>query len=145
MNMTIESLLECSVCLELLNERHKVLPCQHTFCTQCLEDISWRNKGELRCPECRTLVLVPISNLPSNIILNRILGNLSNQMTDTSLPSSPFHSASTMTSSIPPKIEHPVLKQFPEVWHGYLGLEGDFSKVKNIVYTTLVIERWESK
>ena len=130
MNMAIESLLECSVCLELLNERHKVLPCQHTFCTQCLEDISWRNKGELRCPECRTLVLVPISNLPSNIILNRILGNLSNQMTDTSLPSSPLH---TMSTNVP-KIENPVLKQFPEVWHGYLGLEGDFSKVNFYFY-----------
>jgi hypothetical protein len=29
-----------------------------------------------RCPECRTLIVTPIANLPSNIILMRILGNL---------------------------------------------------------------------
>lgn len=35
---TLNDLLECSVCLDRL-EDSKVLPCQHTFCTQCLEVI----------------------------------------------------------------------------------------------------------
>ena len=35
----IGSLLECSVCLEPLGSNHKVLPCQHTFCLPCLEDV----------------------------------------------------------------------------------------------------------
>ena len=34
---TLEFVLECSVCLEPLTTSHKVLPCQHTFCVQCLQ------------------------------------------------------------------------------------------------------------
>lgn len=34
---TLEDLLECSVCLEQLDQSSKVLPCQHTFCRKCLE------------------------------------------------------------------------------------------------------------
>ena len=35
--MDLSDLLECSVCLEQLSSSNKVLPCQHTFCTQCLK------------------------------------------------------------------------------------------------------------
>ena len=35
--MDLSDLLECSVCLEQLSHLNKVLPCQHTFCTQCLK------------------------------------------------------------------------------------------------------------
>ncbi|CAG09231.1 unnamed protein product [Tetraodon nigroviridis] len=39
-------LLECSVCLERLDTTAKVLPCQHTFCRRCLENIvSSRNES----------------------------------------------------------------------------------------------------
>uniref|UniRef100_A0A8C6SF86 RING-type E3 ubiquitin transferase n=1 Tax=Neogobius melanostomus TaxID=47308 RepID=A0A8C6SF86_9GOBI len=48
-------LLECSVCLERLDTTAKVLPCQHTFCRRCLENIL-SSRNELRCPECRILV-----------------------------------------------------------------------------------------
>uniref|UniRef100_A0A8C6SJ77 SH3 domain containing ring finger 3 n=1 Tax=Neogobius melanostomus TaxID=47308 RepID=A0A8C6SJ77_9GOBI len=47
-------LLECSVCLERLDTTAKVLPCQHTFCRRCLENIL-SSRNELRCPECRIL------------------------------------------------------------------------------------------
>ena len=87
-----DSWLECSVCLEALTTNHRVLPCQHTFCLPCLQDLSSsakiknqkiseltngpsyknENKGFL-CPECRTLVEIAIDKLPSNVILNRIL------------------------------------------------------------------------
>ncbi len=72
----LADLLECSVCLEPLGLNHKVLPCQHTFCLPCLEDIVKKRKGELLCPECRTLVDIPIDSLPSNVILNRLLSGL---------------------------------------------------------------------
>jgi len=65
-------LLECSVCLEQLSEYNKVLPCQHTFCTQCLKDVM-KKKGELLCPECRSKVEVDILALPPNILVNRLL------------------------------------------------------------------------
>ncbi|CAG5123812.1 unnamed protein product, partial [Candidula unifasciata] len=71
----ISELLECSVCLERLDQSCKVLPCQHTFCRKCLEEIIL-TKQELRCPECRALVTVRVSDLPTNILVVRILEGL---------------------------------------------------------------------
>jgi len=88
-------LLECSVCLEPLDLSHKVLPCQHTFCIACLEDLASKQKEKkgvateedsnglprppilFLCPECRAEIRTPISSLPTNVILNRILSGLS--------------------------------------------------------------------
>ncbi|XP_067134442.1 E3 ubiquitin-protein ligase SH3RF1-like isoform X2 [Centruroides vittatus] len=68
----LNDLLECSVCLEQLDSTSKVLPCQHTFCKRCLEDIVSCHK-ELRCPECRILVETKVEDLPCNILLIRLL------------------------------------------------------------------------
>ncbi|XP_076117620.1 E3 ubiquitin-protein ligase SH3RF3-like isoform X2 [Mytilus galloprovincialis] len=69
---SLNELLECSVCLDRLDHTSKVLPCQHTFCRRCLEEIV-STKGELRCPECRYLVEIRVEELPSNILLIRLL------------------------------------------------------------------------
>lgn len=34
---TLNDLLECSVCLDRLKPNARVLPCQHTFCFDCLK------------------------------------------------------------------------------------------------------------
>ncbi|XP_036619362.1 E3 ubiquitin-protein ligase SH3RF1 [Trichosurus vulpecula] len=68
-------LLECPVCLERLDASAKVLPCQHTFCKRCLLGIVG-SRNELRCPECRTLVGCGVDELPSNILLVRLLDGL---------------------------------------------------------------------
>ncbi|XP_064636189.1 E3 ubiquitin-protein ligase SH3RF1-like isoform X2 [Lineus longissimus] len=68
----LNELLECSVCLDRLDTTSKVLPCQHTFCKRCLDEII-STKSELRCPECRALVEIPVDELPSNILLMRLL------------------------------------------------------------------------
>uniref|UniRef100_A0A3P9J5V1 E3 ubiquitin-protein ligase SH3RF1 n=1 Tax=Oryzias latipes TaxID=8090 RepID=A0A3P9J5V1_ORYLA len=68
-------LLECPVCLERLDASAKVLPCQHTFCRRCLQGIL-SSRGELRCPECRTLVECAVDDLPSNILLVRLLDGI---------------------------------------------------------------------
>ena len=94
---TLSDLLECSVCLESLDLHHKVLPCQHTFCLSCLEDVIAKNKKSggnqvekagvlFLCPECRYEVTTPVSSLPTNVILNRILSGLqtTTQQTTTS-------------------------------------------------------------
>ncbi|NXK95487.1 SH3R2 ligase, partial [Formicarius rufipectus] len=62
----------CPVCFEKLDATAKVLPCQHTFCKPCLQRIL-KSQKELRCPECRTLVLCSIEQLPSNLLLVRLL------------------------------------------------------------------------
>ncbi|XP_033743487.1 E3 ubiquitin-protein ligase SH3RF3-like isoform X2 [Pecten maximus] len=69
---SLNELLECSVCLERLDGTSKVLPCQHTFCRRCLDEIVC-TKHELRCPECRTLVEIRVEDLPLNILLVRLL------------------------------------------------------------------------
>lgn len=72
---SLNELLECSVCLDRLDHTSKVLPCQHTFCRRCLDEI-YGTKRELRCPECRTLVEIAVEELPSNILLIRLLEGL---------------------------------------------------------------------
>ncbi|KAI8040156.1 E3 ubiquitin-protein ligase SH3RF1 [Drosophila gunungcola] len=69
---TLNDLLECSVCLDRLDTTSKVLPCQHTFCRKCLQDIV-ASQHKLRCPECRILVSSKIDELPPNVLLMRIL------------------------------------------------------------------------
>lgn len=73
----LNDLLECSVCLERLDTSSKVLPCQHTFCKKCLEEIV-NTHHELRCPECRILVDVKVDDLPPNVLLMRILEGMRN-------------------------------------------------------------------
>ncbi|XP_028291520.1 E3 ubiquitin-protein ligase SH3RF3-like isoform X2 [Gouania willdenowi] len=68
-------LLECSVCLERLDTTARVLPCQHTFCRRCLENIV-SSRNELRCPECRILVECGVDDLPANILLVRLLDGI---------------------------------------------------------------------
>jgi len=83
----LSEILECSVCLERLDHTSKVLPCQHTFCKRCLEEIQSARK-ELRCPECRILVHEEIDDLPANILLVRILEGL-NRKTPTAVERPP--------------------------------------------------------
>lgn len=79
---TLNDLLECSVCLERLDTSSKVLPCQHTFCKKCLEEIVDKHK-ELRCPECRILVPSKVDELPPNVLLMRILEGMRNAIPKT--------------------------------------------------------------
>ncbi|XP_034036436.1 E3 ubiquitin-protein ligase SH3RF1 isoform X2 [Thalassophryne amazonica] len=77
-------LLECPVCLERLDASAKVLSCQHTFCRRCLQGIVG-SRGELRCPECRTLVECAVDELPSNILLVRLLDGIKQRPRKTGL------------------------------------------------------------
>lgn len=66
----------CLLCLTR-NGDPRVLPCLHTFCTRCLEDIS-RRGGLLRCPTCQQEVGaedLALDCLPSNFfnILNVVV------------------------------------------------------------------------
>ena len=74
----LKDLLTCSYCNDRLDERSQVLPCQHTFCTKCL-NIVVEEKGHLQCPECGTdYPELDIENLPKNMLLLRILEGLKN-------------------------------------------------------------------
>ena len=71
--------LSCSICLDVLCEP-KTLPCLHSFCKACLEDIvqAGRNK-ELLCPNCRKPFVVPgnsIDSFPTNFQLISLIERL---------------------------------------------------------------------
>jgi len=85
---SLNELLECSVCLEMLDHTSKVLPCQHTFCRRCLDEIV-STKHELRCPECRTIVEIKVEDLPTNILLVRLLEGIKTKQSNDERSRSP--------------------------------------------------------
>ncbi|XP_078665205.1 uncharacterized protein LOC144907730 [Branchiostoma floridae x Branchiostoma belcheri] len=61
--------LSCSICLELFT-RPKVLPCQHTFCQDCLRD-HVEVRMPFQCPNCRRHFELPpqgVAGLPDNLM-----------------------------------------------------------------------------
>ncbi|XP_070204733.1 tripartite motif-containing protein 3-like [Littorina saxatilis] len=55
--------LTCSLCLEILTSP-KLLPCSHTYCLKCLEDLtSRRGSGSFLCPQCRGDVTIPVGGV----------------------------------------------------------------------------------
>lgn len=105
---TLNDLLECSVCLERLDTSSKVLPCQHTFCKKCLEEILTTHK-ELRCPECRILVEAKIEELPPNVLLMRILEGMKNAGNPVSKKRGPVVRQGTQ-AALPPSNQSPSLQ-----------------------------------
>jgi len=137
---TLSDLLECSVCLESLDLHHKVLPCQHTFCLSCLEDVIAKNKKSggnqvdkagvlFLCPECRYEVTTQVSSLPTNVILNRILSGLqtTTQQTTTSSTTSatPQNLGISSTTTVPNEDD--------------LGKKNSFSQIKKAPPAPLAI------
>ena len=74
--------LTCAICQDLLNEP-KILPCLHSFCTDCLKEWSGKltnldpSKRHLECPLCRAKVLLSTSRaveeLPSHFSAIRLV------------------------------------------------------------------------
>ena len=70
-------LFECLLCFEQLRDRSKVLPCQHTFCRECLDNW-YAKKGYLQCPECRVDYQgTTVDSLSPNVFLERIINEFS--------------------------------------------------------------------
>ena len=83
--MDIKTLLDnlheevsCSVCMTTFTEP-KILPCLHSFCLHCLNEILRTSGGHdmIACPECRREVQVPssgnLNDLPTNFRMNSLL------------------------------------------------------------------------
>ena len=70
--------VSCSVCMTTFTEP-KILPCLHSFCLHCLNEILRTSGGHdiIACPECRKEVQVPSSgnlkDLPTNFRINSLL------------------------------------------------------------------------
>lgn len=80
----LEEDLTCSVCYSLFSDP-RVLPCSHTFCRICLEQVLqasvsvsvWRPlRLPLKCPSCRSVVELPsngVDAMPLNVCLRAIV------------------------------------------------------------------------
>lgn len=80
----LEEDLTCSVCYSLFSDP-RVLPCSHTFCKNCLDNLLrlstnysiWRPlRLPLKCPNCRSVVELPpmgVDSLPTNVSLRAII------------------------------------------------------------------------
>lgn len=99
----LNDLLECSVCLERLDTSSKVLPCQHTFCKKCLEEIVSTHR-ELRCPECRVLVDTKVDDLPPNVLLMRILEGMRNAAPKNQVKSGSILSSRSGGTAVPQRL-----------------------------------------
>ena len=73
---TIHQQLICSICLERYNEP-KFLSCLHTFCCQCLHNITNQKPCEyITCPTCREDTKIPengLGELKTNFFVNSML------------------------------------------------------------------------
>ena len=73
-----EEQLTCSVCLNIY-KNPKGLPCQHSFCYDCLRSIGVYRQGDehfLECPLCRKPAHVPhadFSSLPPAFVINSLV------------------------------------------------------------------------
>ncbi|NWI87342.1 TRI59 protein, partial [Pitta sordida] len=76
----LEEELTCAVCYSIFAEP-RVLPCSHTFCRDCLEELLQHSSGScpgrrLRCPSCRALLEIPaagLQSLPVNFALKAVI------------------------------------------------------------------------
>ncbi|XP_047662542.1 tripartite motif-containing protein 59 isoform X2 [Tachysurus fulvidraco] len=97
----LEEDLTCSVCYSLFNDP-RVLPCSHTFCKTCLDNVLqlstnfsiWRPlRLPLKCPNCRSMVELPpngVEALPINVCLRAIIEKYQRD-NEPRVPSCPEH------------------------------------------------------
>ncbi|KAI8497217.1 hypothetical protein Bbelb_251660 [Branchiostoma belcheri] len=74
--------LSCSICLDLFT-RPKMLPCQHTFCQDCLQDHA-EVRTPFQCPNCRRQVRLPpqgVAGLPDNLMAANMCERFQQQAT----------------------------------------------------------------
>ncbi|KAI4897309.1 hypothetical protein NFI96_010274 [Prochilodus magdalenae] len=84
LEVAVIELLECPLCMEPLDVTAKVLPCQHTFCKPCLLRLeaspsSFSSSPHMCCPECHAPLSGRVENLPTNLLLSRLLEGLQRQ------------------------------------------------------------------
>lgn len=70
----VENVITCPVCLRHFDQP-RMLPCSHTFCFQCLQQMATQNNGLFECPR-RDGVKVQgneINTLPANEVVRDLV------------------------------------------------------------------------
>ena len=79
----LEDLIECPLCFEKFR-KHRILPCGHTFCEECLKEhasTTIRSGGRFSCPSCREEIILPkggVDRFPYNFTINKLHDMLEN-------------------------------------------------------------------
>ena len=76
--MSLAGIATCPICLDIL-KIPKLLPCAHTFCLDCLEEIEPNDNQSIACPLCRQEHSIPNGNFcefPNNFTMNQELDRL---------------------------------------------------------------------
>lgn len=70
------SLLDCPVCLQMLDDPRTLIGCQHSICFNCIEIL--RGKWNVvKCPVCRATSTIPASGgLPKNLVVQAIVNEI---------------------------------------------------------------------
>ena len=76
-----EELVTCSVCYDEFDSAKplklpKILPCQHTYCVECIKNMMHRGvNNEFECPQCKLKVdtLADANTLPTSRIVLALL------------------------------------------------------------------------
>jgi DNA-binding beta-propeller fold protein YncE len=75
---TFEELMKCKKCLQMYKEP-KTLPCHHTFCSTCLQDIVTVINGRettIDCPQCNQTASVPhgkVSHFQTSLVVESMM------------------------------------------------------------------------
>ena len=81
-NVTISNLqrqiseqINCSICLDRF-DHPRILPCQHSFCLDCLQDVARENNpNTVDCPLCRREYDIPIPIGPTGKNMHKEIVN----------------------------------------------------------------------
>jgi hypothetical protein len=67
---SMETLITCSLCSKLY-EDPRLLPCSHSYCFRCINQIITTNQDHFTCPSCdgSKVTQNDIDSLPSNLII----------------------------------------------------------------------------
>ena len=82
-NSQLDQELQCSICHEMFKDP-RMLPCQHTFCLECLESVSKLTKDgkTMDCSLCKSTYDLPLQNIqyiydvkcfPENMLMKSLL------------------------------------------------------------------------
>ena len=79
-DLDVGTLRDCSICMERMGEP-KFLPCHHTFCRGCIEQLCQaQSEGAVPCPLCRSPFLPPTSgdfaSLPTNVYVEEFASRM---------------------------------------------------------------------